>query len=551
MPTVSFHKPLYYLIGLAVLVNFSGLFVPLMDPDAGVYASISKSMVQQNDYVNLFFQDTDWLDKPHFPFWITAVFFKIFGFHDWAYKIPGILFVMMGARYTYLFARKYYNETIALWSAFILLTSLHIIISNNDVRAEPYLTGLIIAAVYHFSNSLNKGFGWQLIAACLFSACAVMTKGIFTLIPIGGAIAGELMIKKNWKQLFHWRWLVALVLIIVFISPELYCLWKQFDQHPEKTVLGTQNVSGIKFFLWDSQFGRFFNTGPIKGKGDKLFFVHTLLWAFLPWSLLLYAALFAKIRGGIKKTRTNYNEWFTISGSLLTLLVFSFSSFQLPHYANILFPMLAILCAHFIWQQVEANKKVFGAIQDILAVLLLILVVGLALFYRPYFTWFTITALAVMILLVFLVGAIIKHKTPYTPYMRSGFAILVAGLFLNLSFYRDLLRYQSGNAAAAYLNKYHPGTELGRIGIYFPAGEFYLKQHTYRTDTSSISNGSFPRTRMLFVTSEELKQLQEKAVALDIVKEFKEFHVTMLSLKFLNPKTREKELKDQYLIRLL
>ena len=66
---------------------------------------------------------------------------------------------------------------------------------------------------------------------------------------------GELLIRQNWKQLFHWRWLLALVLITIFISPELYCLWKQFDQHPEKIVLESQKVSGIKFFLWDSQFG--------------------------------------------------------------------------------------------------------------------------------------------------------------------------------------------------------------------------------------------------------------------------------------------------------
>jgi 4-amino-4-deoxy-L-arabinose transferase-like glycosyltransferase len=390
-----------------------------------------------------------------------------------------------------------------------------------------------------------------LLIACFFAACAVMTKGIFTLIPISGAIVGELLIKQNWKQLFHWRWFLALVLITAFISPELYCLWKQFDQHPEKTVLGSQKVSGIKFFLWDSQFGRFFNTGPIKGKGDKLFFIHTLLWAFLPWSLLMYAALFSKIRGGIKKIKTEFNEWFTILGSLLTLLVFSFSSFQLPHYANILFPMLAIIYANFIWQQVAENKKAFGIIQNVLAVLLVVLAVGLAVFYRPSITWFSLAALAMILLFSFFIPGLIKNRNAYTPYMRSGFAVLLVAVFLNLSFYPDLLKYQSGNLAASYLNKEHPNTEVGRLSIYFPSGEFYLKQHNYRTDTASVSNGAFPKIRLLFITEEELKQLQEKRVALEVVKEFKEFHVTMLSLKFLNPKTREKELKKQYLVRLL
>ncbi|MBL0132484.1 MAG: glycosyltransferase family 39 protein [Chitinophagaceae bacterium] len=153
------HKWLYFFISLAVLVNFSGLFVSLMDPDAGVYAAVTKHMVQRNNYLELYFQGTDWLDKPHLPFWITAVFFKVFGIYTWSYKLPGILFMMLGAYYTYLFAKQNYTKTIALWAVFILLTAEHIIISNSDVRAEPFLTGFIIASIYHFPMRLIKRSG--------------------------------------------------------------------------------------------------------------------------------------------------------------------------------------------------------------------------------------------------------------------------------------------------------------------------------------------------------------------------------------------------------
>lgn len=550
MQSKDAYKPLSYLIGLAVLVNFSGLFVPLMDPDAGVYASISKTMAQRNDYVNLYFQGTDWLDKPHFPFWVTAFFFEIFGYHVWAYKLPGILFVLLGAYYTYLFSKKYYNKTIALWSAFILLTAMHIIISNNDVRAEPFLTGLIIASVYHFSNCLSKKWGWQLLAACFFAGCAVMTKGIFTLIPIGGAVVGELIITRNWKQLFHWKWILALLLVVLFMSPELYCLWKQFDLHPEKTVLGSKEVSGVQFFLWDSQFGRFFNTGPIKGKGDKLFFLHTLLWAFLPWSLIMYASLYSKIRNGIKKIKVEFNEWFTISGSLLTLLVFSFSGFQLPHYSNIVFTLLAIISAHFVWVQVKAGKKLLGRVQNVLSILLLILGAGLVVLYRPVTTpLFIICNLACIGLFAFFPRLFTVEKE-WLPYIRSGLSILTLAIMLNLAFYPDLLRYQSGNRAAGYMNKQYPGQPLGRIGFYFPSGEFYMDQPVFGTSVDAVAKKQFTQANILFVTEDELNQLKTAAVSLDVLKEFEEFHVTTLSLKFIIPKSRHKELKKQYLVRL-
>src|SRR5215469_3313551 len=294
-------KGIYIFIGLAVLLNFTGLFNTIMGPDAALYASISKTMATKNDYVNLYYVGKDWLDKPHFPFWISAMSFKLFGIHTWAYKLPAILFLMMGAYYTYLFARDLYNKNIGLLAALILLTAQHIVLSDNDVRAEPYLTGLVIASVYHFYKTYSLKNNFHLLAASLFAALAIMTKGMFALVPICSAILGELFIKRKWNDVFHPRWLIAFMLICIFILPELYCLYQQFDLHPEKTVFGKTNVSGIRFFFWDSQFGRFFNTGPIKGKGNPVFYFHTVLWSFLPWSILLIIAIVTFIKKNFRK----------------------------------------------------------------------------------------------------------------------------------------------------------------------------------------------------------------------------------------------------------
>jgi 4-amino-4-deoxy-L-arabinose transferase-like glycosyltransferase len=543
-------KWLYLFIGLAALVNFSGLFVPLMDPDAGVYASVTRNMVEKNDYLNLYFQDNDWLDKPHFPFWITALFFKLFGMHDCSYKLPGIFFVLLAALYTYLFCRRYYNKTIGLWAVWILLTAEHILISNNDVRAEPFLTGMIIGAIYHFSKSFKKPLNGHLVMGCLFSALALMTKGLFTLFPIGAAVAGELVFTRNWKQLFHWRWLVALFLVALFITPELYALWYQFDQHPEKELYGRTGVSGIKFFLWDSQFGRFMNTGPIKGKGDPFFFIHTLLWAFFPWALLMYTSLLKKVRSLIMKRTEQGGEWFTISGSLLTILVFSFSRFQLPYYTNILFPLLAVLTARFVYECIRSRNKFFGVTQTVIAFIIPVMGIGLFIFYNPVMPPVFLGVLLILLLLgLIFLPYVARVDRSAIPYLRSGLAILVFNAFLNLVFYPDLLQYQSGNQVAHYANKNHPGEPIGRIGFYMPSGEFYLQTHMLRTDTGLIKSGKFG-AGYLFVTADELQQLRVAGIEYNVVKFFPEFHVTMLTLKFLNPATREKELKKNYLVRL-
>src|SRR3569833_488075 len=198
--TFSGYRWLYLFIFLAEMVIFSGLFTTIIGPDGTMYATIAKTMVLRQDYVNMYVLNRDWLDKPHFPFWVTALSFNIFGIHTWAYKLPGILFMMMGAVYMYLFAKRLYNKEIALWSVLILLTAAHIVLSNNDVRAEPYLTGLIIASVYHFYRSYQPVNYWHLLAGCVFAACSIMTKGMFAIITIGGAIGGHLIIQKDRKQ---------------------------------------------------------------------------------------------------------------------------------------------------------------------------------------------------------------------------------------------------------------------------------------------------------------------------------------------------------------
>ncbi len=527
---------LYILLLLAVLVNFSGLFSTILGTDGTLYACIAKTMAKNNDFINLYNEGKDWLDKPHFPFWITAISFKLFGFTNVAYKLPGILFMMMGACYTYLLAKKLYNKQIALWSAIILLTAEHIVISNNDVRAEPYLTGFIIAAIFHFYSSYTNKKFIHLLFASAFTACAIMTKGLFAVIPIGGAIAGELIITKNWKELFNARWLVAMLLTLLFISPELYALYMQFDMHPEKIIYGEKGFSGLKFFFWDSQFGRFLNTGPIKGKGDIFFFFHTLLWAFLPWSVLLYAAFFYFFK--TKARAAKNNSWLCACGSLLTFLVFSVSKFQLPYYLNIVFPMFAIIAAQYLFSLQQAKTiRAISIIQNTIAVIILLLSFGLILFFQPTFSFIQIILFAIiffsLLSILFLKTSFSKIKILCVSVLASVFA----NLLMNVIIYPELYKYQSGSEAAFWINKNFAALPVLRMeGMVDYALEFYLKQPLDSLDTAW--NKKPPTPFLLVANDDEVKKFQEEGRNIKVLQTFDDYHISMLTGKFINKKTR-------------
>ena len=542
-------KWLYLLIAIAVLINFSGIFVPIMAPDGALYAMIAKTMVQHHNYADLMVGGRDWLDKPHFPFWITAISFSCLGFTTFAYKLPAILFMLVGAAYTYLFAKALYNKQIALWAVLILLTAQHIVLSNNDVRAEPYLTGVIIAAVYHFYKA-DKGAGfWHLLAGCIFTACAIMTKGMFAIVPIGGAMAGQFIITKQWKALFSWRWFIAIILTLVFILPELWCLYRQFDLHPEKVIFGQKNVSGIKFFFWDSQFGRFLNTGPIKGHGDPSFFVHTTLWAFLPWSLLLFAGVFQFIKKGYKNA-TGY-EWYCISGALLTFLLFSASKFQLPHYLNIVFPFFAILTAQYLYQ-IQSPKTIKAIIitQWCVMVLMLLLISVLSYFFKEEATsFYTVLPRAIIFIFIIVItgkrDGLVMQRLIY----KTALASFYVNLYLNLSFYPSLMHYQAASEAAMWINDNNPQNlpVAGQPDDFSPAFEFYNKNQVVAIDLNSKGQKQQP-SFLLYAPATTVSGLAAKGWQVKILHNFPQYRITRLKPSFLNKATRDKELTDMEVV---
>src|ERR1700761_6896953 len=213
---------------LAVLVNLAGINADFFTDDPGLYASIAKNLVYKKEFLQLFTYNQDWLDKPHFPFWMVFLSFKALGISVWAYRLPALLFFFLGAFYTWLFARKFYGADIAAIAVLILMTAQYALMGNVDIRAEPYLVALIIGSIYHISR-LEERFSFaDLFLAALLTACAIMTKGIFVITAIYGSLLGQLIFQKRFRSLFSFKFIGLFVLTFIFTSPEFYALYIQF-----------------------------------------------------------------------------------------------------------------------------------------------------------------------------------------------------------------------------------------------------------------------------------------------------------------------------------
>lgn len=387
MPRLApdFSAYLRWAILASVVVNAASMLTPIINEgDSVTYAALSQHIAVSGNWADLILDGQDWLDKPHFPFWVTALSFKLGGFSAFTYILPGFLFHLLGGYYTYRIGRLLHGRDAALLALLVYVSAFHLMYTSSAVKAEAFLTGCITPACYYWLRFDAETKLKYLLLGALFSAMAVMTKGIFTLITIASGLVCLWLYQRQWRKLISGKWLLALAATMVFTTPELLALYLQFDARPQLPLPGQNAVSGLRFFLWDSQFGRFFNSGPIKNQdGSPLFFVHVFLWAFLPWVAVFLLALVAGVRSFLAQTARDQAAFvFLGSAFFTTFALFSATTFQLDYYTVILFPFAAILCGNYLRQCLvqPAPSRALASLQGAVTLLVLGLATGLAMY---------------------------------------------------------------------------------------------------------------------------------------------------------------------------
>ena len=440
---------------LAALICGLCLLLPRLGGDATVYALLAKQIATSGDWVNLVYQGKDWLDKPHFPFWMVALSFKLFGINERAYLVPGLLFFVLGAWSTRKLAQHFFDARTAAVAALLYLGVLGSLLAAIDQKAEVYLLGLLPSASYCWLRFEQRASWRHGLLGALLTACALMTKGIFVLVILGVGLFALLVFRRAWSRLFHWKWLAAAAGVALFLLPELVSLYLQFDRQPDKLVFGRTQVSGLRFFFWDSQFGRFFNTGPIQNqKGSPWFFVHNLIWTFFPWLLALLAAGAAALRQAVARAPVDDDgaQVFLWATFLTTFALFSATSYQMDFYLPIVFPYAVILCARWLVANEHRLPAAWWRTQVALTGLVLLLALGLSVVHAVKCGLNLTLALAVGLSGV-AIGVLLKRRPPFALVLVVGLSAVIALFAFAIQFQRDLyVGYNTGRQAALYLN---------------------------------------------------------------------------------------------------
>jgi len=339
------------------------------------------------------------------------------------------------------------------------------------------------------------------------------------------------------------------LLIIVFIMPECYALYIQFDAHPEKVVFGRQHVSGIRWFLWDSQFGRFVNNGPITRKSaDVFFFVHTLLWAFAPWCLVFYYAVFKSLKSIYQKQKLT--EYYTLCGGLLLLLLFSVSKFQLPFYTNTIFPLFAVITAPYCFKQLSNAGNAFRLVgQWVYIVAFPVLVLIINYFSKPdQELWFYVDVIAAILVIAFICYKIkVNHIKVF---LLNCTVVLFVNFYLNTVFYEQITAYKGQITAADYLNQ----PKFDHLHVYSLRTEnnifqFYSHKHVDFIPLEQFQNFKPVDSAVFYVNQPSMDILVQSHAQFKILQSFTDYPQENLLPKFINRATRDGVLSKVYLIK--
>ena len=545
------HKVYFnYIIASIIVYIVGSIFIPLMEVDAVQYANISREMLQNKSFLEIFDQGKDYLDKPPLLFWLSSLSMYVFGINDFAYRLPSILMAIIAIYSTYKFTLLYYAKEIAILASLVLATSQAMFLITHDVRTDTMLMAWVILGIWQFSSWLQNKKWLSLITAFVAIAFGMMTKGpIALMVPIF-SFAPHFIIHKNYKLFFRWEYLVGLVIIIILLIPMDIGLYKQFDLHPEKVMYDKTGTSGIRFFYWTQSFGRI--TGEsVWHENDSIFFLfQNLLWGFLPWILYLIIGLFLEIYNFLRnKFSVGINdEWITLPGFIITYFALGISNYQLPHYIYIVLPFAAIITAKHIYSISLKHdnsfiKKSLNIIHFLVySIIILLLVI---LLFIPFNT--NKFAIIAALLFAFISFGIILYRN-YSQISKmihfALFTILTTNLFLGLFFYPKLLEYQLGNKVTSYVNEH----KINKSNFYLfkinteRSMDFY-SNHSYQNieDLNLLKSNDY-----VLITKENMNDsLLNKFNKIEFLSTF---HVSTLTGEFLNPITRDSTLNYHYIL---
>lgn len=528
-----------FLLLLVVLAWIFGLFIDLTG-DSGLYAAISRQMVESGNWLSLKINGEPYDQKPHLFFWLAGLGIKLFGNTNFAYKLFPFLFAVAGIYFTYRLGRVVHGELAGKLAALITATSQMFFLYLFDFHTDSVLYSCVILAIWQLAEYLKNQKTSHFLLGFVGVGLAMLTKG-----PVGAVLPFlfvffYLLLKMDFYQLFHPKWFAGILLVLLIISPALIHLWKNFG------------AAGIRFYFIDNNLGRV--SGKVAGSSvDPFFYFYNMLWAFLPWTIILISGIVGELKRWTVAKAKNIAGIVLLLSVFVLFLVFSVARGKAPNYVMMFIPLLSVVAA--------------GTVQHYLF---------LPDFFGREMVYFQIPFLGLIGSLLFFIALKIQQDAILVPILIIAGILLFAGLFsifeknkwkkifflsvavavgfnlyLNIEVIPGLFTFQGYRQALQIFESQRlPGEQLHNFELEEYALFFYANETVENTGTWEQLHEAMEKPGTWLYTNEtKYRDIRDMGFDIDTVYQIKQRGMNRITYQFLNPSTREESLKVNYLIK--
>jgi 4-amino-4-deoxy-L-arabinose transferase-like glycosyltransferase len=321
----------------------------LMDDVDGIQAQIARNMMVSGDWVTARLDGVAYLEKSPLIYWIIAIFYKIFGVHDWAARIPIALSVMALAWLTAAMGIWAFGRRAGLYAGLCIGTCIGLFLFTRILIPDVMLTFTIALAMWAFLRALDKEEARPRFWAFLFAASlgtGLLLKSLVAIVfPIAGAViylflTKQFFLHRTWQRLRPISGLLVALLIAVpwhVLAARRNPPYFSFSMHS-----GPGEYHGFLWFYFINEqllrflnlrYPRDYNTVP-----RLWFWLFHLLWLF-PWSVY-FPALFKLSYKPLD--RAGRLRLLALCWTGFLLVFFTFSTTQ-EYYSMPCYPALALL----------------------------------------------------------------------------------------------------------------------------------------------------------------------------------------------------------------
>lgn len=324
----------------------------LMDDVDAVQASIAREMLVMHDWVTPHINGIAFLEKAPFVYWAMAASMKTFGVHDWAARLPSLLFVILLCWLTTAYGFWAFKSRAGFYAGLCMATCIGLFLFTRIILPDVMLTFTIALAFWSFQRALDDDEQnprlWAFLLAASLGMGLLVKSMIAVAIPVGGGIAyliatRQFLLRRTWQRL---RPVSGLIVLFAIAAP-----WHILAaiRNPPLWAWTFKSGPGMYHgFLWfyfiNEQVLRFLN---LRYPHDydtfpRLYFwLCHLVWLF-PWSVYFPAVFKLAYRPKGPEDRATQTHLLALCWAGFVLIFFTFSTTQ-EYYSMPCYPAFALL----------------------------------------------------------------------------------------------------------------------------------------------------------------------------------------------------------------